>query len=496
MKILLVNPSAHGEPYRYQDNMYPFSLLFLSSYVRQHGYRATILDLSTSADGRDELERFLDGRAFDVVGFTGTTENRFLAWEWIALTRRMLPDAKIVVGGNHFTYTAEQTLEAIPDVDVVVRGEGEITLLELLRAWESGTGPGKVLGVSYRENGRIVHCPPRPFEKNIEPFLIREEALDDVVLPHGSYSPFMLMRNYEQEEVRALPIHVGRGCPGKCVFCLYNKKLYRTRSVESVLAEIQEKQQRYDCRTFHLQDPHLLKRRRFIKEFCRRLAEARLDIQWYAETRVDIDVDLLERMRDAGCVSLDFGLESASEKVLRTLKKGITLDQARRVIERCASLGIRIKVFTMISLPDETPADARETLDFLKRYRHQITSYSGGITRIYPGSDLEAMAKQRGILPEGFNWYDRQYQNPLPDLVAPSVPLWVEHLSLAQIRRFRREVDHLQRSRRSVWRLVRSELAPFLFQWNRGALSDKCLKAKRLFQYAYAKLKYLVSWQT
>ncbi|MBU1122096.1 MAG: B12-binding domain-containing radical SAM protein [Candidatus Omnitrophica bacterium] len=491
MNILLVNsPSKPEEVQAGENNMYPLSLLFLSSFLCKNGYRAKILDLSTSMEPRVEFSRYLRAKGADIIGFTATTENRFLVLDLITDSKKVLTKAKIVVGGNHFTYTAQQALEVIPEIDVVVRGEGEITFLELVKAYEGKEDITNILGISYRENNKIIHNLDRPFEKDIDKFVIQEEVFEDAILPYGNYSPFMRMRNYYWKDVKTLSIHAGRGCPGKCVYCLYNKKQYRTRSVDSVIREIKIKREKYRCSAFHLQDPHLLKRQEFVQDFCGRLLKEDIKIEWYAETRADIDIGVLDIMKESGCISLDFGLESASEKVLKSIKKGIRLEQAEKLIKRCAKLGIRIKVFTMISHPDEKEEDALKTLRFLNAFRRNITSYSGAVTRIYPGSELEAMAKKRGIISENFQWYDRNYQNGMQDLVQGCVPVWIEYLSPNFIRFCKKEIDRISLLGKPILKSILERLKPFVFKWSVEDIKMKWRLIRRLFKALYYRIVY------
>ena len=491
MNITLVNPATQpGTVTSGRNSMYPFSLLFLSNYLYKNGYKAKILDLSTSADPLADLKRYLKNRGADIIGFTGTTENRFLVWDMITSTRGLLPKAKIVAGGSHFTYTADETLKAIPEIDAIVRREGEITFLELVKAFDNEGGLDDLPGISYRKDNMITHNPDRPYEKDIDKFIIQEDILDDIILPCGNYSPFMLMRNYEEDEIKTLPIHAGRGCPGRCVFCIYNKWQYRARSVDSVLQEIKRKKIKYNCNKFHLQDPHLLKRPGFIKEFCARLSDERIGIQWYAETRADIDLELLDLMSKSGCISLDFGIETASEGVLTSIKKGIKLEQAERLIKKCAEFKIKILVFTMVSLPDEKEEDALKTLKFLKSFRRSITNFTGAVTRIYPGTELEKMAKARGVLKQNFSWYDRDYKNGAPDLVAGHIPLWIEHLSPKFIRFCTNEIQKMSLSRKSIHKLILRDLPSFLTKWSMDDIRRKWRKFRALFKFFYYKFFY------
>ena len=433
-------------------NTYPYSLLFLSNYLRRYSsYRAEILDLTASYDCAETLRQWLKDRNYDVVGVTGTTENRFYVLDLIRIVKSYLPHTKVVVGGHHFTYTAEELLGACGDVDDVVRGEGEQTFLELVEYYD-GRRKNKqdIAGISCRIDNRIVHTPPRAFIDNLDLVAISEDAYQDLHLPGGSYSDTFNLSNYQEKETPAKSIHVGRGCPGRCVFCVYNKWKYRTRTVDSVIDEIKGHIEKRGYRRFHLDDPHLLKRKLFIEELCERIQREKLDIEWYAETRADIDPEILTSMRKAGLVSVDLGLESASPKVLGAIKKEIRTEHVSAVLRKCKSLGIRVKVFSMLSLPDENDEDAEMTVKYLEEHRNLITTFQmARVTRIYPGTEMEIMARQRGLIAIDFRWYDRNYSITDPFGNMMQVPLWMEHLSPDAIQRFYYRVDRLNMSDRT-----------------------------------------------
>ena len=332
-----------------------------------------------------------------------------------------------------------------------------------MKSYESNGNLSNILDISYRENGEIIHNPDRPYERNIDKFVIDEMVFNDVISLHGNYSPFVTLRNYKKENINALAIHIGRGCPGKCVYCLKHKEQYRTRSVDSIIEEIKKKIKEYDCHAFHLQDPHLLKRTGFVKEFCNRLIDEKIWIKWWAETRADIKLELIDLMSKAGCVSLDFGLESASDRVQTSIKKKINVRQVEQLIKKCAHVGIRIKVFSMISLPDEREEDALKTLKFLKSFKPYIQHFTAALTKIYPGSDLEIMAKERGILKEDFSWYDRNFQNDLPQFATSCVPIWMEHLSPEFIIDYKEQIRFIRFSR---FKAIAKKIYSFIFEYS------------------------------
>lgn len=473
-RILLVNLAGGAEPVK-GLKMPPYSLQFVSSYARKSGLDSRVLDLATSDNWAGEFTAYLQSDEFTIIGFTSSTENRFNVRDAIGIAKVCQPSAVIVVGGDTFTYTAEQALSQIPEIDFVVRGEGEVTFLNLANCLIRGGATRDIKGISYRQNGTVLHNAPREPEPDIDQFSITDDVLSGVLLPRGKYSPFVYLRNYDNR-IKALPVTIGRGCPNQCVFCLNPMRKYRYRSIESVIGEIRVKQSRFNCNAFYMEDPHLVKKPDYVRELCDAILRGNLNIAWWAETRMDIGPDILEMMRRAGCVSLDFGLESASSRVLAAIKKGIEPGQAEVLLGECHRLGIRVGVFAMVSLPDEDENDARMTLDFMRRNIEHIHSPIYTITKIFPGAELEAIAKKRGNLPPSFNWYDREYSNELPDLVTPVVPLYREKLSPEFIRRCWGEAQWIAASKRSLsstMNLYALGIPRLLLDWKTQGIGDK-----------------------
>ncbi|MFP4474777.1 MAG: B12-binding domain-containing radical SAM protein [Desulfatibacillaceae bacterium] len=504
MKTLLVNmassPDFVGDP---KNSMYPYSLLFVASYMLKNGEDCTILDLSTTGDFRRVFSDFLQENPYGLIGFTCTAENRFMVIDLIRDAKVLLPDSIIVVGGKFFTYTDQECLRNVPEVDYVVRDEGEVTFLELVRCLESKGNLDEVAGITLRKNGEIRRNPKRPPVRDLDEVLLVDSVYDRVVNPAGEYSHFMRMRNFEGRELRCLPIHVGRGCPGKCAFCLYHKWMYRGRTADSLLREVKAKMETYECNVFHFDDPHLLKRKKFIEDFYARVKEEKLDIKFYVETRVDIDLRYVDMLTEIGCISMDFAIESASPKVIGSIRKNIEISDAVALLKRARKAGVKLKVFSMVSLPDETTEDLRMTTDFLKKYRKYIDTFSGGITRIYPGTDLERMAKERGLLPEDFDWYDREYRNELvehPDfsryLRCPDVPVWIEHLSPEEIFAHKKEIEKLTINRFPLAVLLVDRVSKYwfhaLFKWGPEDVALKKQRLRNLWEVTIRKVKISV----
>jgi anaerobic magnesium-protoporphyrin IX monomethyl ester cyclase len=441
MQIILVNPSGYGSwqgerAVKSTEYMFPYSIIYLQNFLLAHGIESRIFDLFHD----DPADLYSACSMFDelVVGLTSDSYNRFETLQIIKGIKSSNPDSACVVGGKHFSFCAHETLACVPEIDFVVRGEGEITFYELLRCLSEGDSISEVAGISYRIAGQITHNIDRVPERDIERF-----ALDFSRLPKKNFEKGIYMRNFLNEGVKALPLHLSRGCSRKCAFCSFGLTQYRARRIDSIMENIHYLKDTFGCSNFMFCDPSFCERKPFVNAFCTRLIEENVNIKWWCEARVDTPLELLELMTKAGCVSLDFAIESGSENVLKSIMKGIDIPQALAFAEECKNLGIRCLAFFMVSLPNETEKDAMQTLEVAEEMAKYTRYINLSVTQILPGTKLECLSRERGILPKDFSWYDKKFIHEYDDLAYPTMPIYRESLSVDFIRNFRDEFQRL-----------------------------------------------------
>lgn len=451
MELILINPVGgmswqdkyrESQPKQY---MYPYSLVYLQNYMIKKGIKTKLFDLYWTDP--TQLIKYCDGLGSPIVGVTSQTYNRDKAVDIIRRVKKKNSTSIMVVGGKHFSYCSEEALEHIKEIDIVVRGEGENTLYELVNALRGGQDLSSVDGITYRDRGKILINKDRTQETNIDRF-----SLDYEKLPQNEFSEGVLFRNYENEGIRSLPVLLGRGCSQKCAFCSYKKIKYRVRTLKNVREEIDYLRKKHNKRYFSFSDPSFCERKAFVKEFCQWLIRDNIDIKWYCEARVDTPVELLELMAKAGCISLDFGLESGSEKVLKAIQKNVDVTQTLSFARECHRLGIRTLVFVMVSLPEETEADAYQTLEMARKLSKYVRYISISVTKILPGTELETMAREKGILPPDFSWFDSRFYHKYTDLGPENVPLYIENLSIEFIRSFLKKISSIKFAEYTTYR--------------------------------------------
>ena len=339
----------------------PLGLCYLASMVRSKGFNAKILD----AEGTDiSHENILEQIAKDSprhIGISAVT----LAINAAARTAKAIKakfDIPIILGGPHITAVPAETMEAFPQFDIGVIGEGEITTVELLQALTEGKNLELVDGLIFRKNNQIVQTTPRKFIDDIDSLPL--PAWD--LLPNLAevYKPIPF-------SVRQLPstaLVTGRGCWAKCEFCdrsVFGNRM-RAHSAVRIVEMIKLLMKDYGIRDIFIDDDTFTSPRSRVTEFCHLLISENIDITWACATRVDlIDEELLHLMKRAGCWQVAFGIESGSQKILDLMKKGITVEKAKEKLALAKKAGITTKAFFMIGYLKETKETLQETLDFI-----------------------------------------------------------------------------------------------------------------------------------
>jgi len=304
-----------------------------------------------------------------ILGITSTTPTIYSALKVAKLAKEVDGDITTVIGGPHVTFTANEVLDSSEDVDFVVAGEGEYTMLELLKALEGDRSLKEVKGITFRDKGKIVKTPSRGYI----------EDLDSLPFPARHLLP---MDKYKILGRKLTVIHVvsSRGCPFRCIFCSSSAlcgKRFRARSVENMLDEIEEAVERYKTRHVEFIDDTFTLNRRRTAEFCEEVKRRGLDISWNCSSRVDtIDEDLMRKMREAGCSIIFFGVESASQRTLDLIGKGITVDRAVKAINLAKRVGIEVLASFVIGFPWETIEDMKETIRFATKLKPDFAEFS------------------------------------------------------------------------------------------------------------------------
>ncbi len=437
MKVQLIIPPGgyFAERWSKGSTMPPLGLLYIGSVLEEEGIDVRIVPADIKKMDWKDIQQEILAYQPDFIGVTSTTENRFQSFKLIKLAKKTLPGALTILGGPHASMAAEDCLAHIPELDIVVRGEGEMTMIELCRWHEDGKDfhtLDSVSGVSFRRDSQVQSNPKRPLIKD----------LDGLPYPAFHLIPFEEY-NFKfpvpgKGELPAVNIMSSRGCPFKCNFCatpINWGRNVRMRSPENVIDEIEGQIKQYGVRVIFFFDDTFNVNAKRVEKICDLIIERKLDIYWKCDVRMDlIDKPLLAKMKEAGLFHLSFGLEAGSERVRnQIIDKNVDVEDFHNLVQWCQELEIIPNVFFIYSHPTETWEEAQETINLIERYGDRIEA-SIAILHIYPGTPLEEMARENGVLPRDFTWA-KKYRSKIITLPTAQgdVPLFIDKLTWSQV---------------------------------------------------------------
>jgi len=401
MKVMLVNPSYTSNVYsgwRNAVSIYlPLGLAYIAAVLEKNGIEVEILD--ANAEGlsiQETVEKVVNSSA-KIIGISATTTMLPIVYQ-LGQEVKERANKIIVVGGPHVTFMPEKTLQECRHIDIVVRGEGEHTMLELVKSFENIT---KVKGITYRNpDDTIATNPDRDIIKNIDeiPYPVRH------LFPMNSYKPGPLFDIGLHGEQFATII-TSRGCPNKCTYCSspHFWGNIRFRRPENIVAELEHLMNKYGTRQVYFLDDTFTIPKSRIEKVCDLMIEKELDIKWTCYSRVDsITENLLEKMKLAGCFGLNFGIESGNQEILEGAKKNITLDQSRRAVKYTKKYGLIAATSFMIGLPGDNHDTVNQTIDFAIKLNPDVALFC--MTTPFPGTELFDEALEKGWIKESYGW--------------------------------------------------------------------------------------------
>ncbi len=397
MKILFLNPLSG-----YQVGSMPLGVGYIAAYLESQGHQVFFVDRVPGfyRNNRDlaSVDRETCGAAEalqpDWIGITMTTAQVYDTYH-VAKLLRQVPggrNAGIVVGGYHPTTEPELTLRECAEVDIVVRGEGEFTLADLV----AGLDPSSVPGVTCRKEGQILSTPDRPLHDKLDDFLPPPRRLYDAGFYYRRKAD-VLSGWY----VKAATLMTSRGCPKRCKFCAAEVILPRVRfhSVDYVWAELEGILRDYDIEAISFVDIMFLSRWSRTEELCRRLIAERLNrrVRWGASITADsVTKDKLALMKEAGCRYLNFGFETGSQRMLDLMNKRVKVEKNHNAARWAEELGLKCNSAFLVGLPGETEADIELTAQFLRD--HILFSTGLNIMAPLPGSTYYREFLDKGLL--------------------------------------------------------------------------------------------------
>jgi anaerobic magnesium-protoporphyrin IX monomethyl ester cyclase len=403
-KVLLIAPPFY-RLMRSHYNGLDLGLSYIASYLKQNGHEAIIYNadfydddhyldqrrlfanfdhFKTALDNLDhpiwrEVRFAIGDIAPDFIGIQVYTGTFMSAKNVATIAREVDPVIKIIAGGTHPTLDPIGTIES-GIYDYVVRGEGERVMLDIV----NNVDPRKIKSLTFKDSdGKIVNNDHNGFIQDLDslPFPMRD----------GFYPA--------KGDVDIGAIITARGCPFECTYCaspsIWERKV-RYRSVDNVLAELEYMVKARGVKLVRFQDDTFTLNKARTMEILDKIMTKGLDIEWLCDTRIDVlDKEMLKMMKRSGCVRLKTGVESGSDKILKKIRKGISVDQVKETVKLIKDLGISLTTYFMIGFPGETNEDIEKTISLAEEIKSDYNSLS--IVAPYYGTQVYKDLEESGF---------------------------------------------------------------------------------------------------
>lgn len=389
----------------------PIGIMSLAAYVREKGYSADVIDAVINNWSAEEIINYIRAEKPKIIGFSAITPIFHLAVDCATKIRKEFSELLTILGGHHGSILTKDIIKNNRCFDLVVFGEGELTMLDILDLYKSKDYNFNrfmkdyellktIDGIAFRKEEEVIINNKRHFIQNVDelPYPARD------LVPIEKYIP--LPNQYKR--LPTVHMFVIRGCPYQCAFCsnnaIFGRKI-RARSPQKVIDEIKSIISKYGAKEISFWDDMMTTNKRWMNEFCDLIIINNIDIIWTCYSRVDtITKELLQKMKSAGCWNIFFGFESGDQQLLNNINKGITLEQIRKATKWCKEVGIEIRASFMLALPGETPELAKKTIDFAKELSPEYAQFC--ITTPYPGTKLFNEVDKWGSLLEDYSKFN------------------------------------------------------------------------------------------
>lgn len=402
--VLLIHPPSNRERPQGTPRL-PTNLTSLAAHLISHGIDTEILDLVTHVDDwdtvRHRIREALSLRPLLIGLAVSLTDFRYEAMEVARLIKDSAPYAFLVIGGQHATALPAQMITHFR-ADAVVMGEGEETLLHLVRAFKRGSSLEEVPGLCLPHNGRQIFTGPRRKIGGLSGMTVPAHSIlpgFEGYLHMSLEDPFSLWEGFRSfnGETRMMQVLGSRGCPNACSFCSSSAfwgRGVRVRPVGHMVAEMEFWHKEYGVDFFRIDDDTLTISESRTLHFCEMLQSADLRVQWEAQTRIDtVTEPMMRAVSESGCVAMGFGIESGSETMRRVLRKGLKIDQEEMVdrLLMARESGVPMAIYLLVGTPGENEETVHDSVALVKRVRpHYVSPVR---LEIRPGTPLYEYAR-------------------------------------------------------------------------------------------------------
>jgi len=400
MKIILVNPPAQQILETHDQPAHPhIGLGYLAAILEKNNFDCQIIDAKLERLTLEQtIEKIIQAKPM-ILGLTSMTHDLNQAIKIAKEVKKKNRKITIIIGGIHATALPYQTLKDYSCFDFLVFGEGEYILLELLKRLKNSQSVRGLAGVAIREKNRVLMNPSAKIIENLD------------ALPFPAWHFFPKARDYH--------IITARGCPFLCIFCAspYGRRV-RERSPENVISELVQTIEKYQPKNYRFNDETFAFNQKRAIQILNLIIKYKLAYKtnFAASMRANkVDFALLKKMKKAGFVYIDYGVETGDAGILKRIKKGVTLKQTEKAIKETKKAKIRVGANFIIGHPGETIKTVKKTINYAIKLNADLSAF--GIMVPYPGTEVAKIA-QKGewgykIISNNWSDYNKQFGNAL-----------------------------------------------------------------------------------
>jgi len=382
----------------------PLNLMYLASSLEKDSFNVKIFDDDLLQRGYENVSNLAEKINPKLIGVTANTSTIKSAMRYVDLIKKLLPDSLTVIGGPHPTFMPKETLKNSENLDVVVMGEGEETIVDLANQSNKDIkNLDKVKGIVYRDlnNGNLKITQTRPLIKD----------LDSLPFPARHLVPF---ESYGASQDQTGGIITSRGCVYSCNYCsssLIMGKKFRSRSPDNILEEIEGLVDKYHINDIGFMDDTFMLNKRRANDIANEIKAKDVDISFVASSRVDrVDSSILQNLKSAGLKTIYYGVESGSQRILDLMKKGITIKQAETAVKMAKDAGLEVLTSFILGYPGETEDDINKTINFSTKLNSDYCQYS--ILTPFPGTPIYNELMEKNLI-DNEDWHNFTVLKPI-----------------------------------------------------------------------------------
>ncbi len=403
MKLLLINPYfGQGETSETEGAVHspPLGLGFLATHVRDHSdWEVEIVDPVPERLTQAQVMKKV--ASADMVGLSCFADTRFYCFEFGRKIKKKHPKIKLIVGGPYTFVMDELILKHYPFIDALVRGEGEETLLEIVQ----GKTFEEIEGITFKKGRKIIRNPLRPFADNIDKFYIDYSLLPPLETYGKDVEAPANLRKF-----KTIYTIASRGCPFQCLYCanIHWQRRWRAVSPGELVKRIKSWVKDFDVEYVRFYDDLFTANKKWVLDFCDLLEKEKIKVKFRVLVRAGTDKEVLKRLKEVGLVAVGFGIESGSDKILKRINKQITRSQIIETVKNCRRLNLWTIGAFIISLPDETIEDYKQSLSLVPL----LDTFQTNILIVFPYTPFYNELKEKGEIEDEI-WFNKKHEGRL-----------------------------------------------------------------------------------